>query len=81
MKIKMLKTQRGSVDGIHVQSYTIGAEYELSGKLLKIFLDNKWALEVVEAKAEKIEVKSESVPENKMESAPIQNKKEKRDKK
>ena len=65
MKIKMLKTQRGSVDGIHSKAYEIGTEHELSGKLLKIFLDNKWASEVVE-------VKSQSVPENK---------KEKRDKK
>ena len=74
MKIKMLKTQRGSVDGIHSQAYEIGKEYELSGNLLKVFLDNKWASEVVEAKAQ-------SVPENKMESAPVENKKEKRDKK
>ena len=74
MKVKMLKTQRGSVDGIHVQAYTAGTEYELSGNLLKVFLDNKWASEVVEAKAQ-------SVPENKMEYAPVENKKEKRDKK
>ena len=74
MKIKMLKTQRGSVDGIHSQFYTAGTEYELSGSLLKVFLDNKWASEIVEEK-------SESVPENKMESAPMSNKKDKRDKK
>ena len=79
MKIKMLKTQRGSVDGIHSKAYEIGTEHELSGKLLKIFLDNKWASEVKEV--EKVEVKSQSVPENKMESAPVENKKEKRDKK
>lgn len=30
MKIKMLETQRGSVDGCRVDSYEQGAEYDLS---------------------------------------------------
>jgi hypothetical protein len=87
MKIKMLRTQRGSVDGIHSQAYTEGTEYELSGKLLNIFLVNKWAVEVkaevkaVEVKPEKIEVKAESVPSNKMETGSIDNKEDKRKRK
>jgi hypothetical protein len=31
MRIRMLKTENGSIDGIRVQSYDEGMEYDLSG--------------------------------------------------
>lgn len=38
MKVKMLKTEKGSVDGIQVQVFAKGTEYEIPEKLAKIFV-------------------------------------------
>lgn len=38
MKVKMLKTEKGSVDGIQVQSFEKGNEYDIPEKLAKIFV-------------------------------------------
>jgi len=66
MKIKMLKTTKGSPDGFTVRSYAAGKEYNLSGgpgnDLAKVFVEQ---MEVaVEVKAKVIEIK---VPEEKLE--------------
>jgi hypothetical protein len=38
MKVKMLKTEKGSVDGIQVQVFEKGTEYDIPEKLAKIFV-------------------------------------------
>jgi len=66
MKIKMLKTTKGSPDGFTVRSYVAGKEYNMSGgpanDLAKVFVEQ---MEVaVEVKSKVIEIK---VPEKKLE--------------
>ena len=66
MKIKMLKTTKGSPDGFTVRSYVAGKEYNMSGgpanDLAKVFVVQ---MEVaVEVKAKVIKIK---VPEKKLE--------------
>ena len=66
MKIKMLKTTKGSPDGFTVRSYAAGKEYNLSGgsgnDLAKVFVEQ---MEVaVEVKVKVIKIK---VPEKKLE--------------
>jgi hypothetical protein len=61
MRIKMLKTQKGSPDGVTVVNYLEGQEYDINIELSKVFIMQKWAIEI-----KKVEVKSEIVPENKM---------------
>lgn len=51
MKIKMLSTQNGSLDGIHVSVYQAGTEYDLSDSpgarsLAKAFVGAYMAIEV-----------------------------------
>ncbi len=51
MKIKMLSTQNGSLDGIRIASYQAGSVYDLSGSpgardLAKAFLGARMAIEV-----------------------------------
>ena len=65
MKIKMLKTTKGSPDGFTVRSYVAGKEYNMSGgpanDLAKVFVEQ---MEVaVEVKSKVIEIK---VPEKKL---------------
>lgn len=52
MKIKMLSTKMGANDGVDVQAYLEGQEYEVSEDLANCFLSDKSA-EVVVEKAEK----------------------------
>ena len=59
MKVKMLETQAGSVDGINVVNYKKDQEYDLEGDLLNVFLNKLKAAEPVE------EVKMVEVPSNK----------------
>jgi len=66
MKIKMLKTTKGSPDGFTVRSYVAGKEYNMSGgpanDLAKVFVEQ---MEVaVEVKSKVIEIK---VPEKELE--------------
>ena len=66
MKIKMLKTTKGSPDGFTVRSYAAGKEYIMSGgpanDLAKVFVEQ---MEVaVEVKPKVIEIK---VPEKELE--------------
>lgn len=49
MKIKMLKTARGSPDGININEYKSGEIYNLPDDLGNIFLKEKWA-ELIEEK-------------------------------
>lgn len=68
MKIKMLETKLGSPNGIDVEKYEKGNEYEMEGHLLEVFLKHGWA--------EKVEIKMEKVVyENKMISKIEENKK------
>jgi hypothetical protein len=48
MKIKMIKTEKGSEDGIHVNEYVIGKEYEICESLAKVFIKMKVAEKVKE---------------------------------
>ena len=43
MKVRMLKTMKGSPDGIQVNEYEVGRKYDLPESLGKVFLENKWA--------------------------------------
>jgi hypothetical protein len=63
MKIKMLSTQKGSIDGIHLDTYEAGSVHDLSAsngerELATVFVREGWAVD--ESKA------IESAPENKM---------------
>lgn len=70
MKVKMLKSTQGSKDGIHVEHFKEGTEYDFPDSLAKCFIDGKFA---VEAKAEagepdkKEQVKQPEVKEEKPE--------------
>lgn len=51
MKIKMLSTQNGSLDGICISTYTVGTEYDLGDtaqakSLAKAFIGARMAIEV-----------------------------------
>lgn len=51
MKIRMLSTQNGSLDGIRVKEYHVGAEYDLSGSaggrdLAQAFVGARMAVEI-----------------------------------
>ena len=56
MNIRMLKTMRGSPDGIQVFEYRAGQKYDLPDDLAGVFLREGWAEEdkelVLETKAE-----------------------------
>lgn len=52
MRIRMLKTQAGSIDGVRIDTYQIGAEYDMGKsdkhiELANIFVSERWA-EIVE---------------------------------
>jgi hypothetical protein len=69
MLVKMRKTCKGSQNGIHVQEYVQGTEYEVSDSLASVLIQAGEA-EKVKPRKKKIE----SAPENKM-AAPEENKK------
>jgi hypothetical protein len=50
MLVNMLETKLGSPDGIQVNEYKKGEEYNLPSSLARVFLDEKWAKEVKETK-------------------------------
>jgi hypothetical protein len=56
MNIRMLKTMRGSPDGIQVFEYRAGQKYDLPDDLAQVFLREGWAEEdkelVLETKVE-----------------------------
>lgn len=61
-KVKMLKTVKGSTNGINVQEYEKGREYLLPDSLVDVFLSNEFAELVLPTS----KVKSESeAPMNK----------------
>lgn len=50
MKIKMLSTQKGSIDGIHLATYEAGSVHDLRGskgerELATVFVREGWAVE------------------------------------
>ena len=57
MKLRMVMTKRGSIDGIHIQTYYQGEEYDLPPDLAHAFLSLKCA-EPVEGK-----IQEEIIPE------------------
>jgi hypothetical protein len=66
VKIKMIETQRGSVDGCRIATYVAGAEYDLSGSagaldLAQAFIGAGFAEPVVGA-AQPAAQAQESVP-------------------
>lgn len=76
MKIKMHSTQYGSIDGIRIQSYLEGTEYDLSfnagaRSLARAFVDAGFAIEVCASDmANQSETKAIlQAPENKMRMA------------
>ena len=46
IKIRMLRTKKGSPDGIRINEYQEGEVYELSGSLATVFLGEGWAEEI-----------------------------------
>jgi hypothetical protein len=69
MLVKMLETKLGSPDGIQVNEYKKGEEYDLPSSLAQVFLDEGWAEEVKESKKPGPE-------QNKVDSGPNENKSE-----
>ena len=63
MKVKMLKTTKGSVNGISVQVYKQDETYELEGDLLNVFLDIKAAVPFEEEKMVTVPSNKAVVPE------------------
>lgn len=55
MKVRMLRTQKGSPDGIQVFSYEAGQKYDLPDDLAGVFLREGWAEEDKELTPEKKE--------------------------
>ena len=52
MKIKMLSTQKGSIDGIHLATYESGSVHDLSAskgerELATVFIRERWAVEAL----------------------------------
>lgn len=45
MEIRMIHTQKGSIDGIKVETYEAGKKYELPPSLAQVFLNEGWAKE------------------------------------
>jgi hypothetical protein len=65
MKIKMLRNERGSQDGVLIQNFKEGETYDVVANLASVFVDVMKVAEYV--KDEPIEQKSMgSAPENKM---------------
>lgn len=59
MKVRMLKTVKGSPNGIKVQNYKVGETYDVPEALLKCFIDDG-AVELAEPrKFPEIETKEE----------------------
>lgn len=52
VKVRMLQTQRGSPDGVHVHVYEQGQTYDLPESLAVVFLRQQWAEEVMEEQPE-----------------------------
>ena len=48
MKIKMLRTQRGSPDGLSIRLYQEGKTYDFPDSLGEVFLKEGWGKEVRE---------------------------------
>ena len=46
MKVKMIKTEKGAEDGIHVQTFLEGEEYDMEESLANVFVGEKIAVEV-----------------------------------
>ncbi len=71
MKIKMLSTQKGSIDGITLATYVADSVHDLSAskgerELATVFVREGWAVEV-QLDAPVVEQKAiEAAPENKM---------------
>lgn len=65
-KVKMLKSIRGSEDGLKVNMYYAGREYEVGDDLLRLFIMDG-VVELVEEKAVEVEENKaiEKAPENK----------------
>lgn len=72
MKIIMLSTQQGSENGIQVNTYFKGENYNISDTLYKVFKKLGWCKDFVEVvKDEEIPIpKKIEVPENKMADEP-----------
>ena len=52
VKVRMLHTQRGSPDGVHVHVYEQGQTYELPSSLAGVFIVEQWAEAVMEEQPE-----------------------------
>lgn len=64
MRIKMLITQTGSVDGYRIDTYQLGVEYDMGKSdkhidLANVFINQRWA----EVASDKLQVVSEPTQE------------------
>jgi hypothetical protein len=67
MKIKMLKNERGSQDGLYIQNFVEGEVYDIVQDLASVFVDVMKVAEYVKDEPVIVEQKSMSAaPENKM---------------
>ena len=64
-KIKMLKTAEGSPDGISIEKYNAGEEYDVNNALYKAFVIDMKIATPVNNVIEDIDIKRSIVPENK----------------
>jgi len=75
MKIKMLKTELGADDGIHISQYVEKETYEVTESLSKCFLSTSSCELVTELVTEKVIEKEEKAPyETKEEKTKIKTK-------
>lgn len=49
MRVKMLRTMKGSPNGHNVYEYEAGCEYSIPESLAAVFVDNKWAVYLMAA--------------------------------
>jgi hypothetical protein len=76
MNIKMLKSERGSVDGIIVQNFKEGEMYDLPSSLAEVFVKDMGVAEYTTDEPIQVEQKAMgAAPENKMaETEEVENK-------
>ena len=63
MKVIMLKTVKGSEDGIIVKTYEKDKDYSITEYLYKLFIANKFCKDFTEVKT--VEIKKEEIKEEK----------------
>lgn len=62
MKIKMTENKKGSIDGVTVNSYLAGIEYDIAESLASVFVKLNIAKEVIKIPEVTIETPEKPIP-------------------